>query len=116
MHLGKKPRTALRNLIGKPECLLSNWRRTLTNYISAQATELQIFTINDSDGEMVDYMVLNDTRKRGRSVTRNFKTYQIYEKKNKRNSMKCGFKTDKILTAIKQTDHTIATFEGKIIQ
>ena len=115
MHLGRKPRTALRNLIGKPECLLSNWRRTLTNYISAQATKLQVFTINDSDGEIVDYMVRNDTRKRGRSVTRNFKKYQIYEKKKKPTPMKCGFKTDKILTAIKETDHTIATFEEKII-
>ena len=33
MHLGRKPRTAL---VGKPECLLSNWKRTLINYISAQ--------------------------------------------------------------------------------
>ena len=29
--------------------------------------------------------------------------------------MKCGFKTDKILTAIKETDHTVTTSEGKII-
>ena len=29
--------------------------------------------------------------------------------------MKCGFKTDKILTVIKETDHTITTSEGKII-
>ena len=35
MHLGKKPRTALTNLIDKPECLLSNFKRTLFNYISA---------------------------------------------------------------------------------
>ena len=33
MHLGRRPRTALTNLIGKPECLLSNWKRTITNYI-----------------------------------------------------------------------------------
>ena len=56
MHLGRKPRTALTNLIGKPECLLSNWKRTLTNYNSAQSTELQVVTINDSEGEMADYM------------------------------------------------------------
>ena len=73
IHLGRKPRTALTNLIGKPECLLSDWKRTLTNYISAQPTELQVVTINDPEGEMADYMVLNDTRKRGRSVSRNFK-------------------------------------------
>ena len=46
MHLGRKPRTALISLIGKPECLLSNWKRTLTNYISAQPeSELQAKTI-----------------------------------------------------------------------
>ena len=115
MHLGRKPRTALTNLIGKPECLLSNWKRTLTNYISAQPTELQVVTINDSEGEMADYMVLNDTRKRGRSVSRNFKKYQFYEKENKPNSMKCGFKTNKLLTAVKETDHTITTSEGTVV-
>ena len=62
MHLGRKPRTALTNLIGKPECLLYNWKRTITNYISAQPTELQVVTINDSKGEMADYLALNDTR------------------------------------------------------
>ena len=115
MHLGRKPRTALTNLIGKPECLLSNWKRTLTNYISAQPTELQVFTINDSEGEMVDYLVLNDTRKRGRSVSQDFRKYHFYEKENKPNSMNCGFKTDKILTAIKGTDYTVTTSEVKII-
>ena len=40
LHLGRRPRTALTNLVGKPECLLSNWKETLTNYISAQPTEL----------------------------------------------------------------------------
>ena len=85
MHSGRKPRTALTNLIGKPECLLSNWKRTLTNYISAQPTEMQVFTINDSDGEMADYLVLKDKRKKGRSVSRNFKKYQFYEKENKPN-------------------------------
>ena len=64
---------------------------------------------------MADYRALNDTRKRGRSVSRNFKKYQFYEKENKPNSMKCGFKTNKILTAVKETDHTITTSEGGII-
>ena len=47
LHLGWKPRTAITNLIGQPECLLFNWKKTLTKYILAQAAELQIFTIND---------------------------------------------------------------------
>ena len=64
---------------------------------------------------MANYLVLNDTRKRGRSVSRNFEKYHFYEKENKPNSMKCGFKTNKILTAVKETDHTITTSEGKII-
>ena len=115
MHLGRKPRTALTNLIGKPECLLSNWKRTLTKYISAQPTELQVVTINDSEGEMADYLVLNDTRKRGRSVSRNIKKYQFYERENKPNPMKCGFETNKILTAVEEADHTITTSEGRII-
>ena len=99
MHLGRKPRTALTNLVDKPstlvECLLSNWRRTLTNYISVQPTELQVVTINDAEGEMADYLVLNETRKKGRSVSQDFKNYHFYEKENKPNSMKCGFKTIK---------------------
>ena len=109
MHLGRKPCTALTNLIGKPECLLSNWKRTLTTYISAQPAELQVFTIYDSEGEMVDYLVLNHIKKRGRSVSQDFRKYQFHEKENQPNSMKCGFKTDKILTAIKETDHTVTT-------
>ena len=115
MHLGRRPRTALSNLIDKPECLLSNWKNTLTSYISPQPTELKVVTINDSDGEMADYLVLNETRKRGRSVSRDFKNYQFYEKENKPNSMKCGFKTNKILTAVAETDHTITTSEGRVI-
>ena len=76
VHLGRKPR-----LVGKPECLLSNWKRTLTNSISAQPTDIQVVTINDSEGEMADYLELNDTRKRSRSVSRSFKKYQFYGKK-----------------------------------
>ena len=114
-HLGKKPRTALTNLFGKPECVISNWKRTVNNYNSAQPTELQVFTINDSDGEMADYMVLNDTRKRGLSVSRRFKKYQFFNKENKPNSIKSGFKTNKISTAMKKTDLTVITSEGKIV-
>ena len=115
MHLARRPRTALTNLIDKPECLLSNWKKTLTNCNSAQPTELQIVTINDAEGEMMDYLVLSETKKKGRPVSRDFKNYQFYEKENKPNSMKCGFKTNKILTAVSETGHTIITSEGKVI-
>ena len=97
MHYGCKPRTAITNLIGRSECLLSNWKKTLTNYVSAQPTELQMFTINDSEGEMADYLILNDSKKRNRSVSKEFKQYQFFEKENKPNAMKCRFKTNKIL-------------------
>ena len=115
MPFGRKPRTAITNLIGRPECLLSNWKKTLTNYVLAQPTELQMFTINDSEGEMADYMVLNDSNKRAQSVCREFKQYQFFEKENKPNAMKCRFKTNKTLTAVKETEHTVTTSEGKII-
>ena len=46
MHYGRKPRTAITNLIGQPQCLLSDWKKTLPNYVSAQPSELQVFTIN----------------------------------------------------------------------
>ena len=115
MHYGRKPRTAITNLIGRSECLLSNWKKTLTNYVSAQPTELQMFTINDSEGEMADYLILNDSKKRNRSVSKEFKQYQFFEKENKPNAMKCRFKTNKILTAVNETKHTITTSDGKII-
>ena len=81
MHLGRKPRTALINLIDKPECLLSNWKRTLTKYILAQPTELQVVTINDAGGELADYLVLNESKKKGRSVSRDFKNYQFFRRR-----------------------------------
>ena len=115
MHSGRKPRTAKTNLIGQPECLLSNWKKTLTIYISAQPTELQMFTIDDSEGEMADYIVLNDSKKRARSVSPDFKQYQFFKKENKLNALKSRFKTNKMLTGIKETKHTITTSEGKTI-
>ena len=115
MHFGRKPRTAITNLIGQPECLLSISKKTLTNYFSAQPTELQMFTINDSEGEMADYIVLNDSKKRTRSVSREFEQFQFFEKENKPNALKCRFKTSKPLTAIKETEHTITTSEGRVI-
>ena len=73
-----------------------------------------MFTINDSEGEMADYIVLNDS-KRARSVSREYKQYQFCEKENEPNVLKCRFKTNKLLTAVKETKHTITTSEGKTI-
>ena len=115
LHHGRKPRTPITNVIGQPACLLTNWKKTLTNYILAQPAELQSFTIHDSDGELADYLVLNESRQRGRSVSDSFENYLIFEKETKPNAMKCRFKTDKILTAAKETKHTITTTDGKTI-
>ena len=60
-------------------------------------------------------MILNESRKKGRSVSDNFKSYQFFEKENKPNALKCRFKTDKISTAARETKHTITTTDGKII-
>ena len=107
MHLGRKPPTTITKLIGQPECLMSNWKKTLTNYISAQPTELQMFTINEEN--------ITDSKKRARSVSPEFKQYQFFEKENKPNTLKCRFKANKLLTAVKETKHTITTSEGKTI-
>ena len=116
MHFGRKPRTAITNMIGQSQCLLSNWQKTVTKCISAQPTELQVFTIHDSDGEMADYIVLNDNKKRSRSVSPNIKQHQLYEKEDKPNDMKCRFKKNKTLTVIRETDHTFTKADGKIRQ
>ena len=58
---------------------------------------------------MADYLILNDSKKRNRSVSKEFKQYQFFEKENKPNAMKCRFKTNKILTAVNETKHTITT-------
>ena len=115
LHHGRTPRTPITHLTGQSACLLTNWKKTLTSYILVQPAELQVFTIHDSDGELTDYLVLNESRKRGRSVSDNFKNYQFFEKETKPNAMKCRFKTDKILTAAKESKHTITTTDGKTI-
>ena len=85
-------------------------------FSTAQPTELQVVTINDAEGEMADYLVLNDALKRNRSVSREFNYYHFLEKKiNPTQWNKSGFKTNKILTAVKETDHTVTTFDGKTI-
>ena len=115
LQFGRKPRTAITNLIGQPPCLLSNWKKTVTKYISAQPSELQVFTIHDSDGEIADYLVLNESKKRPRSVSQYIKQYQFYEKEDKPNAMKCRFKVNKTPTAVRETGHTISTAEKKIV-
>ena len=87
----------------------------MTKYILAQPTELQVFTIHDSDGELVVYIVLNDNKKRTDSVSQNFREYQFYETENEPNTMKCTFKTNKTLTAVRETGHTITLADRKII-
>ena len=74
-----------------------------------------MFTFNDSEGEISDYIVLNDSKKRTRSVSREFEQFQFFEKENKPKALKCRFKTSKPLKAIKETEHTITTSEGRVI-
>ena len=114
MHLGRKPHTAITNLIGQPSCL-SNWKKTVTKYVLAQPTELQVFTTHDLEGEMADYLVLNENNERPRSVSQNFKQYQFYENEDQPNAMKSRFKINKTLAAVKETGHTITTADGKLI-
>ena len=114
-HFGRKPRTPITNLIGQPACLLSDWKKTITNYVLAQLAELQVFRIHDSDGELSHYLVFNESRKRDKSVSENFEEYHFFEKETKPSAMKCRLKTDKVLTAVKETKHTVTTADGKTI-
>ena len=75
----------------------------------------QVFTIHDSDGELADYLVVNESKKRGRSVSKKFKAYQFFERKTKPNSKKRKFKTNKTLTAIKETNHSVITSDRRTI-
>ena len=86
-----------------------------TNYVVAQPAELQVFTIHNSDGELADYMVFNESRKWCRSVSDKFKNNQFFEKETNPNAMKCRFKTNKISTAARESKHTITTTDGKTI-
>ena len=116
LHHGRKPRTPIVNLISQPACLKEDWKKTLTNYVLAHPAELRVFAIHDSDGELADYLVRNESRKRGRSVSDNFINYQFFEKETNPNAMKCRHKANKILTAAGETKHTITTTDGKTIQ
>ena len=90
----------------------------MTKFILAQPTCLQIFTTNYSDGELAAYLELkvNDARNRARSVSQDIKDYKFYQKDSKPFAMKCRYKTDKVQTAVKDTDHIIPTVEGRVIQ
>ena len=48
-------------------------------------------------------------------VRDNFESYQFFEKETKPDAIKCRFKTNKILTAAKESKHTITTTDGKVI-
>ena len=48
-------------------------------------------------------------------MSKNFQEYQFFEKKSKPISMNSRFKTNKTLTAIKKTKHTVTTSDGRTI-
>ena len=114
MHFGRKPRAANTNMIGQPQCFLSNWKKTVTKNILAKRTELLVFTIHDSDREIADYLKADRRQERYRPESSKFKKYQFYEQQDKPISMKCSFKTNKTLTAVGETDDTVTTADGKI--
>ena len=64
----------------------------MTKYTLAQPAELQTFIVNDSDGDLFEYIQLNDSKNRTRSLTQDFKGDKFYKKENKRNAMKCNTK------------------------
>ena len=104
LHHGRRPRTPITNLIGQPAC-----------YVLAQPAELQVFTIHNSDGELADYLVFNESRKRCRSVSNKLKNNHFFEKETNPNAMKSRFETNKSLTAAIESKHTITTTDGKTI-
>ena len=81
MHFGRKSPAPITNLIGQQWLIYPIGKKTKTNYVLAQPAELQVFTTHDSDGEVADYLVFNESKKRGRSVSENFEEYQILRKK-----------------------------------
>ena len=66
-------------------------------------------------GGVADYLVLDDTRKRACSVSQDFKTYKFDEKETKPDSIKCRFKTNRHLRAIKGTGNAITAAERMVI-
>ena len=115
LHKGRNPRTTITNALNQNNCLLSNWRKLINKYVSAQPQELQVYTIKDSDGGLVDYLVMNEKR-RTKSVSEQFVPYQFYEREMKPDAMKNRFKTGKSLVAIDETKHTVKTYNGKTLQ
>ena len=65
---------------------------------------------------MADYLVLYDTKKTGCSVSLDFKEYKLFEKEYEQNAMKCRFKNNKVLTAVKETVLTSTTAKGRTMQ
>ena len=60
-------------------------------------------------------MALNDSKKKTRSMSQNFKEYKSYEKEDNLNAMQCRFESNRILTAVKETEHTVITADGNVI-
>ena len=113
LHMGRTPRTIITNTLNQENCLLLNWKKVITKYVSAHPKELQVYTIKGNDGGLVDYLVIKDGKRRNKSVSSSFTPYQFYERLNKPNSLKQKFKTDKELTAVSETKHTVMTDTGR---
>ena len=77
----------------------------MTKYILAQPTELRIYyqRLRRGAGRLHGSQ---RHKENNHSVNQDSEENQFYEKENKPNTMKCRFKTSKILTAAKETNHT----------
>ena len=96
---------------------MSNWKIFVTKYVLAQPEELEVSTIHDSDGELADYLVVNESKKRGHSVSEKILKSILSresEKGNKPKSLICRFKTNKTLTTIIDTKHTVTTSDERM--
>ena len=80
MHFGRKRHTPFSNLIGQTTCLVSNWEITISKYVLPQPAELQVFIFHDSNGELADYLVFNESTTRGQSVSKILKNTNFLRK------------------------------------
>ena len=77
----------------------------MTKYILAKPTELRIYyqRLRRRAGRLHGSQ---RHKENNRLVSQDSKEYQFYEKENKPHTMKCRFKTKKIVTAVKETNNT----------
>ena len=116
LHYGRKPRNAITNMTNTGTCLLSDWKKTLNKYVSAQPDVLQTYTVHDGEGKLADYMIIDTYRKRRASVSNeNFTPYTFAEKKNQRDALKNPFETKNLQTAIAETEHTVTTDKNRVL-